>query len=62
MLILRIAAYLVVAGIGVSLILFVLTRDRRFLRFAGRLAKWAVVFALAIFTLLVLERFVLVAA
>jgi len=61
-LILRIAAYLVVAGIGVSLVLFVVTRDRRYLRFAGRLAKWAIVFALAVFALLVLERIVLVPA
>lgn len=62
MLILRIAAYLVVAGIGVSLVLFVFTRDRRYLLLAGRLAKWAVVFALAVFALLILERVVLVAA
>lgn len=60
MLILRIAAYLAVAAIGVALALFVFTRDRRYLRLAGRLAKWTLVFALVVFALLVLERLVLV--
>lgn len=62
MLLLRIAAYVVVAGIAVSLGLFAFTRDRRYLQLAGRLAKWAIVFALAVFALLILERVVLVPA
>ncbi|MCL4800666.1 MAG: hypothetical protein KJ025_13830 [Burkholderiales bacterium] len=60
MLILRIAAYLVVAGIGGALLLYAITRERRYLRLAGRLAKWGLVFALVVFALLVLERVVLV--
>ncbi|MCC6609845.1 MAG: hypothetical protein IT515_09270 [Burkholderiales bacterium] len=61
MLLLRVGAYLVAAAIAVMLGLFVFTRDRRYLRVAGRLAKWAIVFALAVFALLVLERMILTA-
>lgn len=60
MLVLRIAAYLLVAGIGGALLLHVFTRDRRYLRLAGRLATWGLVLTLVVFALLVFERIVLV--
>jgi hypothetical protein len=37
-------------------VLYLFTRDRRYLRFAYRLLKVAVIFALFLFGLLILER------
>jgi hypothetical protein len=55
---LRLVAILVVVAIGVGIVLFLLTGNRRHLSFALQLLKWAVVFALLVFGLLVLERLV----
>jgi len=43
---------------GASIVLFLLTGNRKALRFALQVFKWAVVFALIVFALLILERFV----
>jgi len=48
-----IPAVLVVAG---GVVLYLLTRDRKYLGFAFRVFKYALVFALLVFGLLILER------
>lgn len=56
MLLLRLATLLAVIAIGASSLLYLLTRDRRYLRFAWRMTQFLVVAALAVFGLLALER------
>ena len=56
LLVLRIVAFVAVLLIGASLAAFLFTRDRRFLRFAWQLFKYAVLFAGVVLILLALER------
>jgi len=56
MLALRIAGILVVLIVVGSVVTYFLTRDRRYLRFAYQVFKYALVFALLVFGLLILER------
>ena len=56
MLLLRIIGLLGVIAIGACTLAYALTRDRRYLDFAWRLAKWLVGAVLAVFALLALER------
>jgi uncharacterized membrane protein len=56
MLALRIAGILVVLVTAAGVVLYVLTRERKYLRFAFHVFKYAVVFALLVFGLLILER------
>jgi len=56
MLALRIAAILAVLGTAAGIILFLLTRDRKYLRFGFQVFKYALIFALLVFGLLMLER------
>lgn len=56
MLLLRLAAILVVIALGVSFVLFLFTRQRRYLNFAWKLFTFAVIFALIFFALFILER------
>lgn len=56
MLALRIAAILVVLTTAAGAILYLITRDRKYLRFAFQVFKYALIFALLVFGLLVLER------
>ena len=56
MLALRIAGILVVLVTAAGIVLYVLTRDRKYLRFAFQVFKYALVFALLVFGLLILER------
>ena len=58
MLALRIAAILAVLAIAAGIVLFLLTRDRKYLRFALQVLKYALIFALLVFGLLMLERLV----
>ncbi len=60
MLVLRILAVLVVLAIAGSLVTFVATRDRRWLRFAVQVLKYGVIVALAIVALIALERLLVV--
>jgi hypothetical protein len=53
---LRIAAILAVLGTAAGIILFLLTRDRKYLRFGFQVFKYALIFALLVFGLLMLER------
>jgi len=56
MLALRIAGVLVVMVTVAGFVQFLLTRDRKYLRFAFQVFKYAVIFALLVFGLLILER------
>ncbi len=56
MLVQRLAMVLAVVAVGASLAAFLFSRDRRWLRFAWQIVKYALIFALAIFALLALER------
>ena len=58
MLLLRIVALLTVIAIGSGILAFLFTRDRRYLRLAGRITKYALIFALAVLTLFALDRLV----
>lgn len=58
MLLLRVVAVLVVIAIGAGIALHMLTGARKYLRFAQKLAKWAVISALTVFALMVFERLV----
>lgn len=53
---LRVLAVLLVIAIGVGLLLFAFTRDRRYLQLSWRLFRYGIVFALILFALLILER------
>lgn len=56
MLALRIAGILVLLVTAGGFVLYLLTRDKQYLRFAFRVFKYALVFALLVFGLLILER------
>ena len=56
MLLARIVGLLAALGIGAGIVAFLLTRDQRYLRFAGRLARYALMLALTYLLLLFLER------
>jgi len=56
MLALRFAGVLVVLIVAGSVVVYFLTRDRRYLRFGFQVFKYALVFALLVFGLLILER------
>lgn len=56
MLVLRIVGILTAIAIGSGVLAFLFTRERRYLRFAGRAAKYALIFVLVVLVLLVLER------
>jgi hypothetical protein len=56
LLVLRIVAFAAVLLIGASLAAFLFTRDRRFLRFAWQLFKYALLFAGVVLILFALER------
>jgi hypothetical protein len=56
MLALRIAAILAVLVTAAGIVLYLLTRDRKYLRFAFQVFKYTLIFALLVFGLLMLER------
>jgi hypothetical protein len=56
MLALRIAGILVLLVILGGLVLYLFTREKRYLRFAFRVFRYALIFALLVFGLLILER------
>jgi len=60
MLVLRLIGLLVLIALGGSFVLYLFTRDRRFLTFAWRVFQFAVAFLLSFMALYVLERLVLV--
>ncbi len=58
MLLLRIVGLLAVIAIGAGIVAYLFTRDRRYLQLSWRVTKYALIFALALFALLVFERLV----
>ncbi len=61
MIIVRVLLYSALATIAGALIMFVIRRDRRYLRFIGQVAKYSVVLLLLIFMFLALRRMFLLA-
>jgi hypothetical protein len=60
MVVLRLIGVLVLITIGASLVMFVFTRNRRYLTFTWQVLRLAVVFLIVFMALYVLERLVLV--
>jgi len=56
---LRLAGFLSLLVIGASLVTYLITRDRRWLRFGWQTLKYSLVLALIVAAFLVLERLVL---
>ena len=56
MLALRIAAILAVLATAAGIVLYLVTRDKKYLPFAFQVLKYALIFALMVFGLLILER------
>jgi hypothetical protein len=58
MLLLRIVGILTAIAIGAGILAYLLTGRRDYLLLAGRIAKYALIFALALFALLAFERLI----
>ena len=58
MLILRILAILTTIAVGVSLLTFLFTRQRRYLVFACQTFKYSLIFSLLLLFLIALERLI----
>jgi fatty acid-binding protein DegV len=58
MLLIRIAAILTAIIIGSGIFAYLVTRDRRYLRLSGRVAKWALILVLIVLVLMFLERLI----
>ncbi len=56
MLLLRVLGVIVAIAIGAGLLSYLFTRDPGYLRLAGRLTKYALIFALIVLSLMFLER------
>jgi hypothetical protein len=56
MLLLRIVGVLTAITIGAGILAYLFSGDRRFLRLAGRVTKYALVFVLVVLVLMFLER------
>ena len=57
--VLRLGGFLVLIAIGASLVAFLATQDRRWLRFAWQVLKYSLLLALIVLAFLALERLVL---
>lgn len=53
---LRLLAVILVVAIGAGLLIYALTGNRYYLTFSWRLFRYAIVFALVIFALMIIER------
>ena len=60
MVVLRLVGALVLITLGVSAVLYLFTRNRRYLTFAWRVLQFAFIFLIAFLALFVLERVVLI--
>lgn len=58
MLLLRIVGLLAVITIGAGILAWLFTGDRRYLSLSWRIAKYALIFVLALFALLIFERLI----
>jgi hypothetical protein len=61
MFVLRIVAVLAVAAIGANILLWIATRQRRYLDWAWRIGKASIFFALAVLLLFAAERLIVLA-
>jgi hypothetical protein len=57
---LRLLAVILVVAIGAGLLIYFLTGNRFYLVVAGRLLRWGVICALAVFALMFIERVALI--
>ena len=57
---LRLLAVLLVVAIGVGLLIYAMTGDRRYLALSWRLFRYGIVFALIVFGLMIIERMALI--
>lgn len=62
MYVLRLLAVIVVIAVGAGMVLSLLTGNRRYLVFSWRLFIYALIFALAVFALMILERVAVIPA
>jgi hypothetical protein len=53
---LRLLAVLTVLAVAAGVVLFVFTRDRRYLTFSWRLFRYSLLVALLVFALMIIER------
>ena len=60
MLVLRVVGFLLLITIGASLVMYLLTRNRRYVTFAWQTFKYGMVMAIIVLAFLLLERVVLV--
>ena len=60
MLVLRIVGFLLLITVGASLVMYVLTRNRRYVTFAWQVLKYGMVLAIIVLAFMLLERVVLV--
>jgi hypothetical protein len=56
MLLLRIVGVLTAIAIGAGILAYLLSGEKRYLRLAGRIAKYALIFVLVVMALMFLER------
>lgn len=60
MIVLRIIGFLLLITIGASLVMYQLTRNRRYVTFAWQVLKYGMVLAIIVLVFMLLERVVLV--
>ena len=58
MLFVRVAGFLTVIAVGIGIVVYLLTGERRYLHLAGRIAIYALGFVLLVLVLMALERII----
>ncbi len=56
MLLLRVVGLLTAIAVGAGIVAYLFSGDKRYLRLAGRIAKYALIFVLVVLALMFLER------
>ena len=59
--VLRLAGFLALIAVGASLVVYLVTQDRRWLRFSWQILKYGSILLLIVLSFLAVERLVLVA-
>ncbi|MEO6929218.1 MAG: hypothetical protein ABI190_08635 [Casimicrobiaceae bacterium] len=59
MILVRLLLFLSLASVGVALFLYMIKRDRRYLRFIGQVAKFTLLVLIVVFLLFAAERLLL---
>jgi len=60
MLLLRIVGILAAIAIGAGIFAYLFTRDRKYLGYSWRIAKYSLIFVLVLFALLAFERLIVI--